>query len=149
MNRSRMRWATPAVAVALLSACAALGGAQNGPVPRLDRLGAFSIEMSGASPAARRWIEQSLLMAYGFEHQKAAQAFEQALREDGDCAMCAWGAAYVLGPNINRSREYVDVAELRRAHGFAQQAGRIAQRLPAAALSARDRSLIDAIGTAA
>ncbi len=88
---------------------------------------------------------KALLLAYGFEHRKAAQAFEQALREDRDCAMCAWGAAYVLGPNINRSREYVDVESLKRAFGFAQQAATIAKRLPAAAVSARDQALIAAM----
>ncbi len=142
----RVRRLLPAaLAVTLLAACASLGGADTGPAPKLDQLGAFRVAMSGASPAAQRWIEQGLLLAYGFEHQKAASAFEQALREDRDCAMCAWGAAYVLGPNINRSREYVDVQSLKRAFAFAEQAGAIAKRLPPAALTPRDQALIAAI----
>lgn len=130
---------------AALAGCATVAQAPLAPTaaPRLTQLGAFSIEISGASPAVRPWIEQGLLLAYGFEHRKAIGAFEQALKEDPQCAMCAWGAAYVLGPNINLPREYVDLALLKRAYGFAQQAERIAKGLPG--LSARDRALVDAI----
>ena len=144
--RLRSRLASTAVATSLLGACASAGPghADDGPAPRLNQLGAFGIEMSGANPEARRWIEQGLLLAYGFEHGKAAQAFEQALREDPQCAMCAWGAAYVLGPNINLPREYVSLDTLKRAHRFARQADRIARGLPR--LAERDRLLIAAIG---
>lgn len=145
-KRSSLERGLPAAVALLLSACATttIGGGDVAPAPKLDQLGAYRIEMSGASAEARRWIEQGLLLAYGFEHRKAAAAFEQALKEDPACAMCAWGAAYVLGPNINLPREYVDIDLLKRAYGFAQQAERIAKGLPN--LGARDRALIDAIG---
>lgn len=139
------RAASGLAAALLLSACATVGDGSPGVTPRLDQLGAYRIEMSAASPEARRWIEQGLLLAYGFEHRKAVQAFEAALREDPQCAMCAWGAAYVLGPNINRPREYVDLDALLRAHGFAQQAQRIAASLPPGRLSERDKDLIAAM----
>jgi hypothetical protein len=43
-----------------------------------------------------------LLLAYAFEHQEAARAFRAAAARDPSCAICAWGAAWALGPNINQ-----------------------------------------------
>ncbi|MBL8359716.1 MAG: hypothetical protein JNN18_04415 [Rubrivivax sp.] len=144
-RRLRLVVAGP-LAAGLLGACSTLAPADaTRPVPRLEGLGAWRTTMSGASPAAQRWIDQGVLLAYGFEHGRAARAFEQALREDPDCAMCAWGAAYVLGPNINRPRSEVDLPALKRAHGFAQQAAAIAAGQPAGRVSARDARLIAAM----
>ena len=41
----------------------------------------------------------------GFNHAEAARSFRRAIELDPDCAMCNWGLAYVLGPNINAKME--------------------------------------------
>ena len=53
------------------------------------------------SPEARRHFEAGLALAYGFNYDEAAYEFVVALHADPSCAMCAWGLAYVSGPNIN------------------------------------------------
>ena len=40
-------------------------------------------------------------MAYGFIHEAAGRSFAEAARLDPRCAICIWGQALVLGPNIN------------------------------------------------
>jgi tetratricopeptide (TPR) repeat protein len=42
-----------------------------------------------------------LRLAYAFNHEEAARAFRMAQKIDPGCAMCYWGEALVLGPNIN------------------------------------------------
>ncbi|WP_374285213.1 tetratricopeptide repeat protein [Novosphingobium sp.] len=50
---------------------------------------------------ARRYFSQGLLLNYGFNHSGAVRSFRQAQRLDPNCAMCWWGEALALGPNIN------------------------------------------------
>jgi tetratricopeptide (TPR) repeat protein len=42
-----------------------------------------------------------LRLSYAFNHGEAIRAFRQAAALDPDCAMCSWGVAFALGPNIN------------------------------------------------
>jgi tetratricopeptide (TPR) repeat protein len=42
-----------------------------------------------------------LILIFGFNHEAAIRAFEEAARLDPTCAMCHWGIALALGPNIN------------------------------------------------
>ena len=50
---------------------------------------------------AQRYFDQGLRLTYAFNHAEALRAFKEAQRRDPDCAMCYWGEAFVLGPNIN------------------------------------------------
>ena len=54
------------------------------------------------SDEAQRYFDQGLILLYGFNHEAAIRSFEEALRLDPACAMCRWGVAFALGPNINR-----------------------------------------------
>ena len=68
---------------------------------RFDTLGALHRPISSKNPDAQAWFDQGLRMAYGFNHQAAGQAFAEAAKADPECAICWWGQALVLGPNIN------------------------------------------------
>jgi tetratricopeptide (TPR) repeat protein len=57
--------------------------------------------ISTDSELAQRYFDQALTLAYGFNHLEAERSFREAARLDDECAMCFWGAALVLGPNIN------------------------------------------------
>lgn len=57
------------------------------------------------SDKAQRYFDRGLVLAYGFNHAEAARSFREAIKLDPDCAMCNWGLAYVLGPNINARME--------------------------------------------
>jgi len=70
--------------------------------PKLfDSFGDLHRDIGSKVPAAQRYFDQGLRMAYGFNHEAAARSFAEAARLDPDCAMCLWGQALVLGPNIN------------------------------------------------
>lgn len=58
-------------------------------------------------------------MAYGFNHEAAGRAFAEAERLDPSCAMCVWGQALVLGPNINLP---MDPAQAEQATALAARA---------------------------
>jgi tetratricopeptide (TPR) repeat protein len=61
----------------------------------------FSYPITTDSKVAQKYFDQGLILAYGFNHAEAARSFQEAARQDPDCAMCHWGLGYVLGPNYN------------------------------------------------
>ena len=70
--------------------------------PKLfDDFGDLHRDIGSKVPAAQRYFDQGLRMAYGFNHEAAGRSFAEAARLDPTCAMCLWGQALVLGPNIN------------------------------------------------
>lgn len=72
------------------------------PPPALfDNYGDLHRDIGSKVPAAQRYFDQGLRLMYGFNHEAAGRAFAEAVRLDPDCAMCLWGQALVLGPNIN------------------------------------------------
>ncbi len=71
------------------------------PVQLFNNLGNHHHPISTNVPLAQRYFDQGLTLAYGFNHAEAARSFAEAARLDPNCAMCYWGVALVLGPNIN------------------------------------------------
>lgn len=69
--------------------------------PRLQNLGDHKHPITTAAPRAQLFFDQGLRLSYGFNHREALRSFQEAARLDPDCAMCYWGMALVLGPNIN------------------------------------------------
>jgi hypothetical protein len=69
--------------------------------PLYDNLGNLSYQISTSSEIAQKYFDQGLRWTYGFNHAAARRAFQEAQRQDPNCAMCYWGEAFVLGPNIN------------------------------------------------
>lgn len=69
--------------------------------PLLEGMGELHWPITTDSKLAQRYFDQALTLAYGFNHLEAERSFREAARLDDECAMCFWGAALVLGPNIN------------------------------------------------
>ena len=69
--------------------------------PLWDGLGAVTYKITTANAEAQAYFNQGLRLAYAFNHGEAQRAFRKAQKLDPDCAMCFWGEALVLGPNIN------------------------------------------------
>ena len=67
----------------------------------MNNLGQLQHPITTASPWAQRYFDQGLRLTYAFNHVEAIAAYEQAARLDPDCAICYWGIALALGPNIN------------------------------------------------
>lgn len=105
--------------------------------PLFDTFGTLHRDIDSASPTAQRYFDQGLRMMYGFNHDAAGRAFAEASRLDPQCAMCAWGQALVLGPNINMP---MDAAAAKEATAHAQRAVRLSAHARPA-----DRALIEAL----
>ena len=127
-----------AIALALLSACALLSFTpdRSARAPLLDGFGAPSLAITTATPQARQWFDQGLAQAYAFNEVEAVRAFKAALAADPTCAMCAWGVAYQLGPNINAPQRG-DLSEAVKHIGHAVQ--------HMSNVSATERALIEAL----
>jgi tetratricopeptide (TPR) repeat protein len=67
----------------------------------LDGLGDHSMPISTDHPEVQQWFDQGLMLTYGFNHDAAERSFLKAASLEPECAMCWWGAALVMGPNIN------------------------------------------------
>lgn len=105
--------------------------------PLWENLGRLHFAVSTSQALAQRYFDQGLNLAYAFNHAEAARAFRQAYALDPDCALCYWGEALVLGPNINAPMDP-------QANAAALAALAQAQRLAPQA-SARERALIAAL----
>src|SRR5262245_44485904 len=73
----------------------------NSEPPLWDGLGSIAYKISTSSAEAQAYFDQGLRLAYAFNHSDAQRAFRKAQKLDPSCAMCFWGEAFVLGPNIN------------------------------------------------
>src|SRR5262245_12022905 len=79
--------------------------------PLFNNLGAYTRSVTTTSDQARRYFSQGMLLTFGFNHAEAGRSFREAARLDPQCAACWWGAALVMGPNINLPMSDDDVAE--------------------------------------
>lgn len=132
-----LRHTVVVLAIVAASACATRTTSTEGRAPVLDRgWGTSTLAATTAQPEARRLFDQGMLQAYAFNEREAVRAFKAALAVDPACALCAWGAAWQLGPNINAPQRG-PLAEARR---YAAQA-----QMLAAAATPPERHLIDAM----
>lgn len=94
-------------------------------VARLEGLGAYRMPVRVATPEARAWFDQGMVLAYAFNHDAAARSFLKAAELDPRCAMCWWGAALVLGPHLNAAMDPDDaplaLERVRRAASLAKE----------------------------
>ncbi len=138
--------------------------AADGPVPLYADLGKLHVPVTTASRKAQAYFDQGMRLTFAFNHAEAARAFRAAQRLDPNCAMCHWGEALVLGPNINAPMFPTAVAPALEAAARAvslsaratpvEQAliGAIARRYavaPPADRAPLDQAYADAMGAAA
>jgi tetratricopeptide (TPR) repeat protein len=76
-----------------------------GKAPLLEGMDVLGFSVTTDNPEARKYFNQGLLLAYGFNHAEAERSFQYAASLDPDLAMAYWGQAYVLGPNYNAGME--------------------------------------------
>src|SRR6266699_1970597 len=105
--------------------------------PLWDGLGSLTYKITTSNPQAQAYFDQGLRLAYAFNHGEAQRAFRKAQKLDPACAMCFWGEALVLGPNINLPMQEDAVAP---AYAAAQKAKALAGKA-----SPREQALIGAL----
>lgn len=117
----------------------ALLGSPADSVPLYTDLGTLHMAISSRVPLAQRYFDQGMRLYYAFNHAEAIRAFREAQRRDPACAICVWGEALALGPNINApidsATELVAAEAVVRARPFLATA------------SPRERALIEALRT--
>lgn len=69
--------------------------------PLFDGMGNHQHPITTSDPAAQRYFDQGLVIDFAFNHAESARSFRAAQKLDPACAMCYWGEALALGPNIN------------------------------------------------
>ena len=106
------------------------------PMPLLAGIPRTQLPAGKLEGDARRYFDQGMLLAYGFNHVGAIRSFREARRRDPACVMCWWGEALANGPNINAG---MDDANNRAALAALDQAK---AALPS--VSPEERALIEA-----
>src|SRR5262245_10872690 len=107
--------------------------------PLWEGLGGVTYRITTANELAQSYFNQGLRLTYAFNHSEAQRAFRKAQKLDPDCAMCFWGEALVLGPNINLPMQEDAVAP---AFAAAEKALMLAPKS-----TPREQALIAAIST--
>ena len=67
----------------------------------VDGFGTGGFPIDTANPEAQAWFNHGVRLRWAFEHKESVRAFRKARLLDPTCAMCAWGEAWALGPNLN------------------------------------------------
>jgi tetratricopeptide (TPR) repeat protein len=99
--------------------------AEGDRAPLYDNLGTLDHTITVAVPEAQRYFDQGLRLGYGFNHDEAIASYREGTRRDSTCAMCWWGIAYAMGPNINAP---MDTAVVKPAWEAIQKAKALASK---------------------
>jgi tetratricopeptide (TPR) repeat protein len=91
----------------------------SGDVPLVDGLVDLGFAITTDNPEAQKYFNQALVLTYGFDHADAEVSYLKAAELDPQAAMAYWGAAFVLGPNINAP---MDDAAVPRAYDLVKKA---------------------------
>jgi tetratricopeptide (TPR) repeat protein len=103
----------------------------------MDNLGSMHYAVTTSVPEAQTFFDQGLRLTYAFNHAEAVRAFRKARTLDPACAMCWWGEALVLGPNINAPMDAASVAAAVEAASRAKAA--------ASGATPKERALVEAV----
>lgn len=105
--------------------------------PLLTGMSNHTMPITTSEPWAQRFFDQGIMLSYAFNHAEAHRSFMEASKLDPNCAMAYWGAALVLGPNINSA---MDPSKNAEAYELSQKAIELAPKV-----SEKERALIRAL----
>jgi tetratricopeptide (TPR) repeat protein len=106
--------------------------------PLLSNLGTLHVEISTGNADVQKYFNQGMRLLYGFNHAESLRSFREAARLEDTCAMCFWGQALALAPNINDSAIGPD----REQQGYEAIQAALKRRHRA---NEKERALIDAL----
>jgi len=111
--------------------------------PLFDGMGNHEHPITTKDPDAQLYFNQGLVIDFAFNHAESARSFRAAQTLDSECAMCYWGEALALGPNINvTSNGKVVMSDNERTSAFAAVQKAVALR---DTVSEAERDYIDAL----
>ena len=113
--------------------------------PLFDGMGDHTHPITTNNKYVQRYFDQGLTIDFAFNHAESARSFRAGQTLDPNCAMCFWGEALALGPNINvTSNGSVIMADQERlaAYEAIQKALSLKNKV-----SDKERDFIDALAT--
>ncbi len=113
--------------------------------PLFDGMGNHNHPITTSDPDAQRYFNQGMIIDFAFNHAESARSFRAAQKLDPECAMCYWGEALALGPNINvtsNGKVVMSDKERTSAYGAIQKALTLKE-----SASPQERDYIDALAT--
>ena len=113
-------------------------------MPEEFDLGGYSRAVTTTLPEAQAAFDRGLIWLYGYNHEAAAETFEEAATIDPGCGAALWGYAYAIGPNYNKPWEFFDAEERAATLSKAHEAIRSAQSL-SGKLAPVENALIEAL----
>jgi hypothetical protein len=111
------------------SAVAQQKPAERPPDLSLTAVGRQHHSIATKSQAAQDYFDQGLTFIYGFNHEEAERAFQQAAVLDPASPMPLWGIALAVGPNYNLD---VDAEREKLAYETIQRASKLSEHAPQA-----------------
>ncbi|MEM1403048.1 MAG: hypothetical protein AAGG55_06945 [Pseudomonadota bacterium] len=113
--------------------------------PLFEGMGEHHHPISTGETDAQRYFDQGMVLSFAFNHAESVRSFRAAQTLDPDCAMCLWGEALALGPNINvtsNGKAIMGDDDRRAAHAAIQKAAALSDNA-----SPRERDFIAALAT--
>jgi len=77
--------------------------------------GSYRAVRVSSDPQAQSYFEQGMVFGWGFNSAEAARSFRAAVVRDPGCALCRWGVAWAVGPNLNADMEAAELPVVRDA----------------------------------
>jgi len=112
----------------LLSNAAYASAPADADVRLLSGLNTIRFPMSSKNAEAQAYFQQGAALLYAFNHWEAIRAFKKAQGLDPECAICYWGEATALGPNINAgmsaeagAKALVAIKQAQKLKGYANK----------------------------
>jgi len=121
----------------------ALDLATRAGAPLFEGMGMHHHPITTGDPDAQRYFDQGMVIDFAFNHAESARSFRAAQTLDPECAMCYWGEALALGPNINvtsNGKVIMSDEERRKAYRAVQKAVALTGNV-----SEQERDYIDAL----
>jgi tetratricopeptide (TPR) repeat protein len=103
----------------------------------LTAIGRHHHPIATKNKSAQDHFDQGLTLIYGFNHEEAARAFQQAAKLDPASSMPLWGVALAVGPNYNQD---VDPEREKIAFETITNAAKLAETAPQS-----ERDYVDAL----
>jgi tetratricopeptide (TPR) repeat protein len=98
---------------------------QRAGAPLFEGMGDHHHPITTQDPWAQKYFDQGLVIDFAFNHAESVRSFKAAQTLDPGCAMCFWGEALALGPNINvtsNGKAVMDEASQKAAYAAIQKA---------------------------
>jgi tetratricopeptide (TPR) repeat protein len=117
---------------------------QTPDIKLVEGMGTGGFKVDSESKAAQDWFNYGLALSHAFYHEDAMRAMKKAVDADPSCSLCAWGAAWTMGPTLNygllEAQRPAALAMAEKARSLAKPGDEKAKRLADAIVARYQKS---------